>query len=138
MSGELARKLGLKAGQIVCLMGAPARAARRIRAGAPPGVRFVRTAGDRRLDQVFLWPRETGGLGKALSRLQRSLASNGSIWVVMPKKPFAPARGVHYTWEAMQAAALQSYFVDNKMASIDEEDYGTRFVSRKDRRQPPG
>jgi hypothetical protein len=52
----------------------------------------------------------------------------------MPKKKYADRRGVSYTWEQLQAAGLQTDLVDNKVASITEEDYGTRFVIRKQRR----
>jgi hypothetical protein len=34
----------------------------------------------------------------------------------------------------MQAAGLQTDLVDNKVASVTEQDYGTRFVIRKERR----
>ncbi len=34
----------------------------------------------------------------------------------------------------MQVAGLQTDLVDNKVASIDEQDYGTRFVIRKAKR----
>jgi hypothetical protein len=132
--GDLAKKLGLKPGQTVCLIAAPAASARLVRREAPPGIRFVRSAAGRKLDHVFLWPSEVRGLGLKLSRIQRDLAPDGSVWVVMPKKAFAPARGVRFTWEEMQAEALKSDFVDNKIATIDQRNYGTRFVIRKERR----
>jgi hypothetical protein len=40
-------------------------------------------------------------------------------------------RGIDFSWEAMQAAGLETDLVDNKVASFSEEDYGTRFVIRK-------
>ena len=52
----------------------------------------------------------------------------------MPKKKYALRRGIDFSWEEMQAAGLQTDLVDNKVASITGEDYGTRFVIRKDRR----
>jgi len=38
---------------------------------------------------------------------------------------------VALSWEEMQAAGLLTDLVDNKIASVTEEDYGTRFVIRK-------
>ena len=52
----------------------------------------------------------------------------------MPKKKYARQRGIDFTWEELQAAGLQTDLVDNKIASLTEEEYGTRFVIRKERR----
>ena len=52
----------------------------------------------------------------------------------MPKKAVARQRGLTLTWEEMQAAALTTDLVDNKNASMTDEEYGTRFVIRKERR----
>jgi hypothetical protein len=57
---------------------------------------------------------------------------------VIPKKPFARARGVELSWEALQAAGLQTDLVDNKIASISDQEYATRFVIRKERRAAYG
>jgi hypothetical protein len=50
------------------------------------------------------------------------------------------------SWEQVQQAALRTDLVDNKIASVSDQEYGTRFVIRKDRRDqyrklgepPPG
>ena len=131
-AAELARKLGLRPGQRIRLIGAPPSAAARKReAGA--GVRFVRSP-NAAVDQVFWWPLVVGDLGSRMARLQRRLAPDGSLWIVMPKQAFAHVRGIAYTWESMQAEGLKGDFVDNKVATIDDQDYGTRFVLRKERR----
>jgi hypothetical protein len=67
-------------------------------------------------------------------RLQSEIVPNGAIWAVIPKKKFAPAHGIAFSWSEMQAAALQTDLVDNKEASFSEEEYGTRFVIRKEKR----
>ncbi|HSB90484.1 MAG TPA: hypothetical protein VLD63_10720 [Anaerolineales bacterium] len=136
MQGELARKLGLRPGQAVLLIDAPPSADRRLRDAAPAGVRFVRSA-TAHVDQVFWWPKDLSRLASALARLQKRLQSDGAVWIVMPKKPFAAARGIRFTWEAMQAEGLKGDFVDNKIASFDDQDYATRFVVRKTRRTKP-
>jgi hypothetical protein len=136
MPDELARKLGLRPGQAVLLIDAPPSAHRRLRDVSPAGVRFVRSA-KAAVDQVFWWPKDLSGLALALARLQKRLQTDGAVWIVMPKKPFAAARGIGFTWEAMQAEGLKGDFVDNKIASFDEQDYATRFVVRKSRRTKP-
>jgi hypothetical protein len=131
-AAELARKLGLRPGQRIRLIGAPPSAAARIQeAGA--GVRFLRSP-YAAVDQVFWWPQDVEGLASKMAKLQRRLAPDGSLWIVMPKKAFAPARRIAYTRESMQTEGLKGGFVDNKVASIDDQDYGTRFVLRKVRR----
>jgi len=131
-AAELAKKLGLRPGQRVRLIGAPPSAAARLRE-AGTGVRFLRSP-NAAVDQVFWWPQEVKDLASKMAKLQRRLAPDGSLWIVMPKKAFASARRIAYTWESMQAAGLKGDFVDNKVASIDDQDYGTRFVLRKERR----
>jgi hypothetical protein len=74
------------------------------------------------------------GLVEWFAALQGQIAPTGAVWAVMPKKKFAPGRRVSFTWEELQAAGLQTDLVDNKIASITEQDYGTRFVIRKERR----
>ncbi len=59
---------------------------------------------------------------------------NGAVWAGIPKQRIARQRGLTLTWEEMQAAALQTDLVDNKGASISDEEYATRFVIRKDQR----
>lgn len=46
----------------------------------------------------------------------------------------ARQRGIDFSWQEMQAAGLRTDLVDNKVASITAEDYGTRFVIRKELR----
>ncbi len=83
---------------------------------------------------MFWWPKELRGLAAEMARLRRRLDPDGAVWIVMPKKAFAAARGIDFSWEAMQAEGLKGDFVDNKVASIDAQDYATRFVLRKERR----
>lgn len=134
-AAELARKLGLRPGQRIRLIGAPPSAAARIQE-AGTGLQFLRSP-NAAVDQIFWWPQEVEDLAPKMANLKRRLAPDGSLWIVMPKKAFAPARRIAYTWETMQAEGLKSDFVDNKVASIDDQDYGTRFVLRKELRPAP-
>ncbi len=131
---ELAQKLGLKAGQRVCLIDAPPEAEAAVRSAAPPGVQFSSGLEAGRYDMILFWPQKLAGLAELFAALQGQIVPTGAVWAVMPKKKFAPARGITYRWEDLQAAGLQTDLVDNKIASITEHDYGTRFVIRKERR----
>lgn len=87
-----------------------------------------------RYDLILYWPRTRDGLAERLSRLQGRITPDGALWVVMPKKAHARVRGIAFTWEEMQTAALRTDLVDNKIATFSESDYATRFVIRKERR----
>lgn len=131
---DLAKKFGIKPGYLVCMLAAPRQARAEIRAGAPPSVSFEEELGEVPYDLIFFWPRSLDGLTRQFTALQFKIRPDGAIWAMMPKKKYAPQRGVDFTWEELQAAGLQTDLVDNKIASLTEEEYGTRFVIRKDRR----
>jgi hypothetical protein len=130
---DLAKKLGIKPSMRVCLLNAPPDAEQIIRASSPWAV-FSTRLGEGRYDVILFWPSQLEGLAEQFADLQRRIVPNGSIWAVIPKQKFAVRRGVAFTWEQMQAAGLQTDLVDNKVASVTEQDYGTRFVIRKERR----
>jgi len=130
---DLAKKFGIKPGMAVCLLDAPAEAELAVRESAVWAV-FSTALGEGRYDAILFWPRQLEGLAERFAELQRCIVPDGSIWAVIPKKKFAARRGVGFTWEEMQAAGLQTDLVDNKVASVTEQDYGTRFVIRKARR----
>lgn len=136
MTGDLAKKLGIRPGLSVCVLQAPADAVTAIRQACPKGVRWRRALGAARFDLIFFWPKARDGLAAEFARLQSHLQPDGAIWTVIPKKAFAAKRGVRLTWEEMQAEGLRGDLVDNKDASITATDYGTRFVIRVERRPP--
>jgi Protein of unknown function (DUF3052) len=139
MMASLARKLGLKPGQAIYLLDATPETGRVIRAACDEelggDVAISETLADDPFDLIFFWPRELEGLAGRFAVLQRRIVSNGAIWVALPKKDIALQRGMTLTWEEMQAAALSTDLVDNKIASLTDEEFGTRFVIRKERRR---
>ena len=132
---DLAKKLGIKPGYCVCLLGAPAESAALLREACPPEVSVYNAPFVGRCDVVLFWPSTLDGLAERFAQLQHQIVPDGAIWAVIPKKPFAHARGISFTWEAMQSAGLQTDLVDNKIASLSAEEYATRFVIRKERRR---
>jgi hypothetical protein len=82
------------------------------------------------LDQVPL-----DRLGAELVRVTHA---DGAIWVVVWKKPFLADRAS--SWEELQEAMLETGWVDNKILSLGEEVYATRYVRRRrpGKREPPG
>jgi len=135
---DLAKKLGIMPGDRVCILDAPPEAGRAIREAAPGGVEFFDQLAGEAYNVVLFWPRELEGLERRFASYTAYIVPGGAIWAVMPKKKFAAQRGVSFTWEEMQAAGLLTDLVDNKVAAVTEEDYGTRFVIRKERRMNYG
>jgi hypothetical protein len=134
-TSNLARKFGIVPGRAILLLDAPAPSGALLRDACPPGVTLANSDnGAERYDLIFLWLRSADGLAERFAALQWRIVPDGAIWAMLLKKPVARKRGVTLTWEAMQAAALQTDLVDNKIAAFSDEEYGTRFVIRRDRR----
>ena len=142
----LARKLGVTPGCSIWLLDVPAPSTALLRSVCPPDVTLVEAHmseteadesdnGHERFDLIFLWPQRLDGLTERLAALQWRIVPSGAIWLMLPKKAVARRRRIAFSWEEMQAAALQTDLVDNKVATFSEEEYGTRFVLRRDRRQ---
>lgn len=133
---DLVRKLALQPGQTLRLIDLTPAAEAILRREVPPGITFLRE--DEALsipcDLIFIAPLALDGLAARFAGLQYRIVPSGAVWVVMPKKRFAASRDIAFTWEEMQAAALTTDLVDNKIASLTNEDYATRFVIRKERR----
>jgi hypothetical protein len=139
-NADLARKLGITLGCSIWLLDAPAPSAALLRDACPPGVTLIEATepgaddGHERYDLIFLWPQGINGLAERFAALQWRIVSDGAIWVMLLKKAAARKHGISLTWEETQAAALQTDLVDNKVAAFSDEEYGTRFVLRRDRR----
>jgi hypothetical protein len=72
--------------------------------------------------------RGDGSLPTFFRNLEKKLAPAGSLWVVLPKKPFAPELGFPYTWLDVQKAGLSAGLVDNKIAAFSPRLTSIRFV----------
>lgn len=131
---DLATKLGIKPGFDVCLLGASSPLTRLLMEQSNQGVTFYNSLSAAPYDLIFFWPTQLEALADTFLQLQRAILPDGAIWVVIPKQKYAIRRGITLSWEEIQAAALQTDLVDNKVASLTEEEYATRFVIRKERR----
>jgi len=132
---DLARKLGPRSGQRVCLLDAPLEAATLIDEAALPDVAFTKALAGvqrgERFDAILFWPIRRAGLVERFADLRSRIESDGAIGVVIPKKPFARDRGLDFDWDDLQQATLQTDLVDNKTASSSEKEYGIGFVIRR-------
>lgn len=121
----LARKLGIKPGGRVAVVGAPPGFAI---AGLPAGVEVRADLRARELDVVVLFCRRGRELARRFGAAQSRLAPAGGLWVGWPKK----SSGVETDLSdgAVRAFGLGRGLVDNKVCAIDETWSGLRFVRR--------
>ena len=69
-----------------------------------------------------------GSLSAFFIGLAALLEPSGSLWVVLPKKPFAEELGFSYRWLDVQKAGLAAGLVDNKVAAFSTRLTALRFV----------
>jgi hypothetical protein len=123
-STPLPRKLGIREGSRVLLVGAPDG----FDLGElPPEAEVVRRASNS-LDVIVLfivWRRD---LERAFGKLAASLASDGRLWVAWPKK--ASKVETDLGFDVVQGYGLEAGLVDNKSASVTEVFQGLQFVYR--------
>jgi hypothetical protein len=124
----LPRKLGVREGSRVLLVGAPDGFDL---SEMPPGSRIVDRARGT-LDVIVFFVRGRAELERRFGGLVRALGAAGRLWVAWPKK--ASKVETDLTFDAVQRAGLAAGLVDNKSASIDDVHQGVQFVYRlKDR-----
>lgn len=136
MTPEFLKKLGVRPGQRLLLLDAPAAFRSSLAGALPPRCTFQEGDTAVPLDLVLLWVREEDGLGRRLARLMKDLAPDGAIWTVIPKKKTLGSKKGP-TFAGLQAAALPLGLVDNKDLGFSEAEYGVRFVIRRALRHRP-
>ena len=133
----LAKKLGLKPGDLVTLLNAPA-GFRKLLEPVPDGVRFA-TKFDKAARLVHVFTTRKAELAKSLATCRKSLAPDAAIWVSWPKK--AAKVETDITEDTVREVALPLGLVDIKVCAVDETWSGLKLVLRKELRQvsaPPG
>jgi hypothetical protein len=126
----LARKLGLKPGSRVCLLGAPA-GCRKLYEPVPDGVSFA-TRLSKSADIVHVFTPSKAALGRTLAACRKTLQPDAAVWVSWPKK--ASKVPTDITEDTIRALALPLGFVDIKVCAVDEVWSGLKLVVRKELR----
>ena len=127
---SLAKKLGIKDGSQVLLLGAPA-GYETLLAPLPPGVTFLPQAGQGvDLAQVFVTRRAERE--KQLAALRRKLRVDVPVWVSWPKKSAKVPTDI--TEDTIRAVALPLGFVDIKVCAVSDVWSGLKIVVRKELR----
>lgn len=128
----LAKKIGIKAGFRVSLVGAPPGFRREL-VGLPDGVKFV-TSVETSLDVIVFFVKSQLELTQKFPLLGTKLAPAGMLWVAWPKK----ASGVKtdLSDNSVRQIGLDAGLVDVKVCAVNEIWSGLKFVIRvKDRKR---
>lgn len=121
------KKLGLKAGQRLCVLGVAVDHAALV-AGAPEPLQRVRRA-DATVHVVHLFAEQRTELAKQLASLRDTLSPETVLWVSWPKK--ASKRPTDITEDTIRALALPLGWVDVKVCAVDDTWSGLKLVVRK-------
>jgi len=127
----LAKKLGFKAGDDVCLLGAPSNY-RKLLGPLPDGVTFGEKL-SKATRAVHLFTTKRSELEKVLERCRKTLAADAMIWVSWPKR--ASKLPTDIIEDTIRAVALPLGFVDIKVCAVDETWSGLKLVLRKELRE---
>ena len=122
----LPRKLGIKEGSRVALLGAPEDFEATL-GELPPGVRVGRRARGP-LDVLVFFTLERARLARRLPALKAALDPAGRLWIAWPKR--AAKVPTDMTEDVVRAIALPLGLVDNKVAALDETWSGLQLVIR--------
>ncbi len=123
----LVRKLGIRAGSAVALLGAPPGFERTLEP-LPEGVKLRRNTRVA-ADLMLLFVDSQAGLRKHFAPTIRKLNPRGGIWIAWPKKASGVASNL--TEREVRGFGLGEGFVDYKVCAIDEKWSGLLFVRRR-------
>jgi hypothetical protein len=122
----LPKKLGIRAGARVALVGAPTGFAATLRP-LPAGVSISdQPMGP--LDVILLFVTARAALEREVAGLAGALDSRGGLWTMWPKRASGVATDL--AEQVVRDIGLAAGLVDNKVCAVDEVWSGLRFVVR--------
>lgn len=130
----LARKLGIRAGDRVAVLGAPDHFPSLVDP-LPQGAELVRDPGaDGPFPVVVAFVPDASALEERFSRGHGLLDPHGGLWIAWPKQSSPLA--TDFRESHVREHGLSSGLVDNKICAVDGDWSGLRFVVRKEDRPP--
>jgi hypothetical protein len=124
----LCRKLGIEERHVLALLGAPEGWSVE---GLPDTV-VVRKRARGLLDVIVAFFSQRAELERRLPTLTRALPANGSLWIAWPRKAAGHVSDI--SDNRLREIVLPSGLVDVKVAALDENWSGLKFVWRKELR----
>ncbi|MBL0371946.1 DUF3052 domain-containing protein [Rhizobium sp. KVB221] len=132
----LARKIGLRDGQVALLINVPNTIAEIVEFGGYAACERVWPPSDiSRFDYIHLFETRRAELESVSHRLIANLKPEGMVWISWPKK--ASKVPTTITEDMLREILLPTGLVDVKVAAIDEVWSGLKFVVRKELRAGP-
>jgi hypothetical protein len=126
----LARKLGVREGARLALIGAPAGWSV---GGLPADVCTARDTLSSGSDVVVAFFSALADVQRDVESLAQAIVADGALWVAWPRR--AGGHRSDITDNAIRAAALPLGLVDVKVAALDDDWSGLKMVWRKELRQ---
>jgi hypothetical protein len=123
----LPRKLGIKPGHRLALLGAPDG----FELELPEDVSVRRRAGGK-ADVILTFHTERTELEDRLPKLRAMMEPAAGLWIAWPKR--ASKVPTDITEDVLREIALPTGLVDNKVCAVDETWSGLRLVIRKQHR----
>ena len=124
----LPKKLGIKPGHRVLLVGAPAGFAHTHLEPLPPGVTIHLRRGVGAYDVIVGFATTTAQLGNVLATNIEGMPVDGALWVAWPKQTSGVA--TELTGDVVRRDGLAAGVVDVKVCAIDATWSGLKFVFR--------
>jgi hypothetical protein len=124
----LPRKLGIKPGHRVLLLGAPDGFESGTLGELPDGVRVRRRAGGAKADVIVAFHTRRAALARRLPALRELMEPAAGLWIAWPKRASGVATDL--TEDVVRELALATVLVDNKVCAIDATWSGLRLVIR--------
>jgi hypothetical protein len=133
-SSPLPRKLGIREGSRVALMGVAVD----LDLDLPSGATISRSLRGP-LDVIVYFVTSRSALVRQLPRVRAAMAPDAGFWVAWPKQAAVRAglaEPTDMTEDVVRDVALPTGLVDNKVCAIDDVWSGLRLVIRKELRTP--
>lgn len=123
----LVRKLGLRRGMRVRLLGAPERYWRLLGV-EPASMGLERLSGDggRKADFTHFFATEASTLEEAFARARAGMEEDGMVWASWPKRSSGVPSGIGRS--EVMTAGKEAGLVDIKVCAVDETWSGLKFV----------
>jgi hypothetical protein len=123
----LPRKLGIKPGHRLLLLGAPDGFERDTLGELPDDVRVARRASGT-ADVIVSFHTRRAELARRLPALRERMVANAGLWIAWPKR--SSGMETDLTEDVVRERALANALVDNKVCAIDATWSGLRLVIR--------